>query len=136
MEKLAWSDSVNEKYAALKKLYAGKKIIVGRDRLDSIRGVDKKLLAFECFLERFPEWREKVVLIQVTSPTSIEEEKDGEETKIASKVNELVISINGMYGSLGFSPVQHYPQYLGQDEYFALLRAGDIGLINVRSATA
>jgi trehalose 6-phosphate synthase/phosphatase len=25
--------------------------------------------------------------------------------------------------------VQHYPQYLDQDEYFALLRAGDIGLI-------
>ncbi|TPX12619.1 uncharacterized protein E0L32_000796 [Thyridium curvatum] len=129
VEKLAWSDSVNEKYHALKKMYEGKKIIVGRDRLDSIRGVDKKLLAFERFLERYPEWREKVVLIQVTSPTSIEEEKDGEETRIASRVNELVMSINGMYGSLGYSPVQHYPQYLSQDEYFALLRSGDIGLI-------
>jgi trehalose 6-phosphate synthase/phosphatase len=39
------------------------------------------------------------------------------------------MKINGQYGSLGFSPVQHYPQYLTQDEYFALLRAGDIGLI-------
>ncbi len=57
------------------------------------------------------------------------EERDGDDTKMASKVNELVTSINGMYGSLGFSPVQHYPQYLSQDEYFALLRAGDIGLI-------
>ncbi len=45
------------------------------------------------------------------------------------KVAELVAKINGLYGSLGFSPVQHYPQYLSQDEYFALLRAGDTGLI-------
>lgn len=123
VEKLAFSDAVNEKYTALKKMYEGKKIIVGRDRLDSVRGVAQKLQAFERFLERYPEWDEKVVLIQVTSPTSLE----GTET--STRVNELVLKINGMYGSLGFSPVQHYPQYLTEDEYFALLRAGDIGLI-------
>ncbi|CAK7229926.1 hypothetical protein SCUCBS95973_007396 [Sporothrix curviconia] len=131
VERLAWSDAVNEKYEALRSMYQGKKIIVGRDRLDSIRGVDKKLLAFEAFLAKYPEWRDQVVLIQVTSPTSIEEDRDSdnEEAKIASRVNELVMAINGTYGSLSFSPVQHYPQYLSQDEYFALLRAGDIGLI-------
>ncbi|KAH8895910.1 hypothetical protein GQ53DRAFT_743863 [Thozetella sp. PMI_491] len=127
VEKLAWSDSVYEKHQALKKLYGDKKIIVGRDRLDSVRGVAQKLMAFERFLEMFPEWQEKVVLIQVTSPTSVEEEDP--ENKITSRVNELVMKINGLYGSLGFSPVQHYPQYISQDEYFALLRAADIGLI-------
>ena len=129
VEKLAYSDEVNEKAEALKKLYSGLKVIVGRDRLDSVRGVAQKLEAFERFLERYPEWREKVVLIQVTSPTSIEAEQEDPDNKIASRVNELVMKINGMYGSLGFSPVQHYPQYLNQTEYFALLRAGDIGLI-------
>ncbi|KAF6816897.1 putative trehalose-6-phosphate synthase [Colletotrichum plurivorum] len=128
-EMYAWTDAVTKKYNALKKLYEGKKIIVGRDRLDSVRGVAQKLQAFERFLEMYPEWREKVVLIQVTSPTSIEEEKEDPENRIATRVNELVMRINGMYGSLGFSPVQHYPQYLSQDEYFALLRAADIGLI-------
>ncbi|KAB5513612.1 glycosyltransferase family 20 protein [Coniochaeta sp. 2T2.1] len=128
VEKLAFSESVSAKFEALKKMYEGKKVIVGRDRLDSVRGVAQKLMAFERFLELYPQWREKVVLIQVTSPTSIEEE-EREENKIASRVNELVTRINGMYGSLGFSPVQHYPQYLSQDEYFALLRLGDIGLI-------
>jgi trehalose 6-phosphate synthase/phosphatase len=128
-EAFAWSDAVTQKYNALKSMYEGKKLIVGRDRLDSVRGVAQKIQAFERFLEMFPEWREKVVLIQVTSPTSIEAEKDDPENRVATRVNELVMKINGMYGSLGFSPVQHYPQYLNQDEYFALLRAGDIGLI-------
>lgn len=129
VESLAWTDGVNEKYNTLKKMYENIKIVVGRDRLDSVRGVAQKLQAFERFLELYPEWREKVVLVQVTSPTSIEAETEDPENKIASRVNELVMKINGQYGSLGFSPVQHYPQYLSQDEYFALLRAGDIGLI-------
>ncbi|KAI0907986.1 trehalose-phosphatase [Ustulina deusta] len=129
VEKLAWAKEVSEKCDALGEMYKGKKIIVGRDRLDSVRGVTQKLMAFERFLEIYPEWREKVVLIQVTSPTSMKEGKEDAENRIASKVNELVMKINGAFGSLGFSPVQHYPQYLAPDEYFALLRAGDIGLI-------
>ncbi|KAI1305077.1 trehalose-phosphatase [Xylaria venustula] len=129
VERLAWSKEVSEKCDALGEMYKGKKIIVGRDRLDSVRGVTQKLMAFERFLEIYPEWREKVVLIQVTSPTSMKEGKEDSDNKIASKVNELVMKINGTYGSLGFSPVQHYPQYLAPDEYFALLRAADIGLI-------
>ena len=37
--------------------------------------------------------------------------------------------INGTYGSLEFTPVQHYPQYLGPNEYLALLRVANVGLI-------
>ncbi|KAJ5116469.1 Trehalose-phosphatase [Penicillium angulare] len=113
----------------IRKLYAGRKIIVGRDRLDSVRGVAQKLQAFEIFLERYPEWREKVVLIQVTSPTSVEEEKEDPENKIAGQISSLVSTINGRFGSLSFAPVQYYPQYLSQREYFALLRVADVGLI-------
>lgn len=130
VESMAFCPAVNEKVKALRKMYAGKKIIVGRDRLDSVRGVAQKLMAFDRFLELYPDWREKVVLIQVTSPTSvIEDENADPENRIASRVNEWVSRIHGTYGHLGYDPVQHFPQYLSQDEYFALLRAGDIGLI-------
>ncbi|KAL4882346.1 glycosyltransferase family 20-domain-containing protein [Aspergillus karnatakaensis] len=121
------SEDTEQAVQGLRELYAGKKIVVGRDRLDSARGVAQKLQAFEAFLERFPEWRDKVVLIQVTSPTSLEEAK--EEHKIASRISNLVSTINGRFGSLSFSPVKYYPQYLSQHEYFALLRAADVGLI-------
>lgn len=123
------ANTQSEKYKALRKMYEGKKIIVGRDRLGSVRGVVQKLMAYERFLELYPEWRGNVVLVQVTSPTTISEEKDDAESKIATKVNQLVMRINGTHGNLEFSPVQHFPQYLQRDEYFALLRAADIGLI-------
>lgn len=40
--------------------YAGKRLVVARDKLDSIRGVKQKLLAFELFLNTYPEWKDKV----------------------------------------------------------------------------
>nr|OQO20864.1 hypothetical protein B0A51_12113 [Rachicladosporium sp. CCFEE 5018] len=122
------SHGVDEKVQAIREQYAGKKIIVGRDRLDTVRGVAQKLQAFEIFLDRHPEWRDKVVLIQVTSPTSIEDRVEKSD-KTANKISDLVARINGNYGSLSFTPVQHYPQYLSKEEYFALLRVADVGLI-------
>jgi trehalose 6-phosphate synthase/phosphatase len=119
---------IEQKMGILRDVYAGKKIIVGRDRLDSIRGVAQKLQAFEIFLTRYPQWQDKVVLIQVTSPTSLEEHGDKND-KMANKISELVARINGKFGSLSFTPVHHYPQYLSQEEYFALLRVADLGLI-------
>ncbi|KAJ3102876.1 threalose-6-phosphate phosphatase [Phlyctochytrium bullatum] len=117
------TQSVQEKIAAIRDLYAGKKIIIGRDKLDQIKGVQHKLNAFEKFLTLYPEWQNKVVLIQVTSPPQ------RESPKLESKVSELVSRINGSFGSLEFAPVHHYHQHLDQDEYFALLSVADIGLI-------
>jgi trehalose 6-phosphate synthase/phosphatase len=44
------------------------------------------------------------------------------------RVKELASSVNRTYGSLGFTPVQLQAQKLSQDEYFAILRRGDVAL--------
>lgn len=62
VEARAMQPGIEVKMKAIKEMYAGKKIIVGRDRLDSVRGVMQKLRAFEAFLEMYEEWREKVSL--------------------------------------------------------------------------
>ena len=130
IRKAAFEDPVvEEKMAGILQLYAGKRIIVGRDRLDTVRGVAQKLQAFEIFLDRHPHWQDKVVLIQVTSPTSVEEEKEDADHKMSNKISDLVARINGKHGSLQFSPVQHYPQYISREEYLALLRVANVGLI-------
>ncbi|KAK9460724.1 glycosyltransferase family 20-domain-containing protein [Lipomyces oligophaga] len=121
--------AVRENMNAIRELYPGKMIIVGRDRLDSVRGVIQKLNAFEMFCQMYPELVEKVVLIQITAPAS------AYQAKIEKKVSEMVAHINGVYGMLHFTPVQHYPQQIARDEYFALLRVADLALItSVRDA--
>ncbi|KAL6900086.1 glycosyltransferase family 20 protein [Trichoderma evansii] len=124
---LAFSESVDKKYKELRKLFEGNKVVIGCDPMDRFGGVDKKLQAFECFLEHYPKWQQKVVLLQVTGPATMEDD-DGESIAYARKVNELVNLINQEYGSLDFAPVQLHAQKLSQDEYFALLRLGDVAI--------
>lgn len=56
----AESPSVSAKMEVIKRAYRGHQIIVGRDRLDSVRGVVQKLRAFEMFLDLYPEFIGKV----------------------------------------------------------------------------
>ncbi len=95
------SPGVMPKVQALRELYHDKKIIVGREKLDAPKGVYNKLQAFDKFLQVYPEWRNKVVLIQVTTPAL------SESPTLERKVAELVSHINGAYGSLNFTPVHH-----------------------------
>lgn len=43
--------------------------MLGVDRLDMIKGIPQKILAFEKFLEENSHWRDKVVLLQIAVPT-------------------------------------------------------------------
>jgi trehalose 6-phosphate synthase/phosphatase len=61
----------------------------------------QQLQAFEKFLQTYPEWRGKVVLIQVTTPAL------SESPNFERQVANLVSQINGTYGTLDFTPVHH-----------------------------
>ncbi|KAI0641353.1 trehalose 6-phosphate phosphatase [Trametes meyenii] len=114
---------IQPKLDALRALYEGKKIIVGRDKLDVVKGVVQKLRAFEKLLQDYPQWIGNVVLIQVTSPALTDS------PKLERQVSELVAHINGEYGSLDFIPVHHYHQTIKKDEFYALLSVADLGVI-------
>ncbi|KNZ48758.1 trehalose-phosphatase [Puccinia sorghi] len=116
---------VRPKMDALRKLYEDKKIIIGRDKLDPTKGVLHKLKAFEYLLKNYPQWRNRVVLIQVTSPSPTDS------PQLATKISELVDHINATYGTLHFQPVHHYHQTIERDvsEYFALLSVADLAVI-------
>ncbi|CEH19125.1 related to trehalose-6-phosphate phosphatase [Ceraceosorus bombacis] len=114
---------VAPKIAAIREMYKGKKLIIGRDKLDVVRGVIQKLQAFYKLLEEFPEWRGQVVLIQVTAPAL------NDSPLLERQVSELVSQINGDFGSLNFTPVHHYHQIIEREEYFALLSVADLLLV-------
>jgi trehalose 6-phosphate synthase/phosphatase len=120
---------VAKKTTSIRKLFAGKKMIIGRDRLDTVHGVTQKLQAFELFLERYPDWHDKVVLIQITSPSEINTDGHDGASKFLDKISDLTSKINGLCGSLDFTPVQHFPQYLAKEDYYALLQVADVALI-------
>ncbi|KAJ7104384.1 trehalose-6-phosphate phosphatase [Mycena belliarum] len=114
---------IKPKLESLLQLYEGKKIIVGRDKLDVVKGVLQKLHAFQKLMQTYPEWVGQVVLIQVTSPALTDS------PKLERQISELVASINGEFGSLDFIPVHHYHQTLKKDEFYALLSVADLAVI-------
>lgn len=115
---------VTEWVAKLTERYEGKKVIVGRDKLDWIRGVRQKLLAFEVFLNEHPEWVGKVVLIQVALATNEDNEEAGE-------ANDVVSRINSKYSTLTYQPVVFlHVQDITFSQYLALLTVADAFLAN------
>lgn len=104
----------------------GKKLIVGVDRLDYIKGVPHKLHAFDLFLSRHPEWQGKVTLLQVAVPTRTEVE---EYRNLRTLVNELVGRINGKYGTFDFTPVQYLYRSVSFEDLVALYRVADVCVV-------
>ncbi|EWM21423.1 trehalose phosphate synthase [Nannochloropsis gaditana] len=86
----------------LRQQFAGRKVILGIDRLERIRGIPLKLLAFERFLAAHPEWKGKVVLFQV-GITASERGEDYPRTK--REVRQMVTSINAAHADLPAPPV-------------------------------
>lgn len=74
-------------------------------------------------MDKYPEWRDQVVLIQVTSPGVLNS------PELEKKASEVVGRINSKYGSLEFTPANFFNQHIDRDEYYALLQVADIGLV-------
>ncbi|KAL8512043.1 hypothetical protein ACS0TY_018485 [Phlomoides rotata] len=101
-------------------------VMLGVDRLDMIKGIRPKILAFENFLEQNPEWRDKVVLLQiaVSTRTDVPEYK-----KLTGQVHEVVGRINGRFGTLTSVPVHHLDRSLEFHALCALYAVTDIALV-------
>ncbi|TFK27244.1 hypothetical protein FA15DRAFT_666537 [Coprinopsis marcescibilis] len=114
---------VDEWVQVLKQRYAGMKLLVGRDKLDEIQGVRHKIQAFEAFLDKFPEWQGKVVLIQVALQTT-------ESNELAGGVADVVSRINSRFSTLTYQPVVFlHTQDLTFSQYLALLTVGDAFIV-------
>jgi trehalose-6-phosphate synthase len=67
MAKAREEPEVKEWIKVIQERYKGKHLIVARDKLDNVRGVRQKLLAYELFLNKYPQWRQNVSLISARS---------------------------------------------------------------------
>lgn len=119
--------SVKERISELEERFEGKKVLLGVDRLDYIKGVPHKLMAIENLLSRHPEWKEKIVLVQIGVPSRTEVD---EYKKLISQTNELVGRINGKYGTLDNAPIVFINQSVNFDDLCALYSVADVAVVS------
>ncbi|KAF9437804.1 hypothetical protein BGZ76_011046 [Entomortierella beljakovae] len=106
----------------LKEKYADMKLIVARDKLDYIKGVRQKMLAFERFLTLYPQYQGKIVLIQVALSTS-------EQNEVQGQVSDVVTRINSRFSDLSYQPIVFLRQDITFSQYLGLLTVADLCLI-------
>jgi alpha,alpha-trehalose-phosphate synthase [UDP-forming] len=122
----AEDSGVEGRVQELRQAFEGKQIILGLDRLDYTKGIPERLQGYRMLLENRPEFRGRVVLLQVAVP-SRQEIPEYAELKV--RIEQLVSEINGKYGQPGWSPVVYLHRSVPHCELLALYRAAHVALV-------
>ena len=117
---------VQAELSDLRRQTGGRKVVLSVDRLDFTKGIVQRLLAFEAFLETYPEWQGEVSLLSLCVPsrTSVPEYQN-----LKRQVDELVGRINGRFGEPGWVPIWYLYRKLPFDELVSLYLLADVALV-------
>ncbi|KPI45536.1 Alpha,alpha-trehalose-phosphate synthase [UDP-forming] 2 [Cyphellophora attinorum] len=129
---------------SLRDTYKDKRVLLGIDRLDYIKGLPRKIEALTQLLSQQPEWIGRLVLIQVVVPSR---QDIGENQELFSTLNRLADEANRQYGksvsatyhdllthiifsgSDGYQPVTLLHSNVPFNELVTLYNAADICLV-------
>ncbi len=118
---------VADRAKELHALLPNRKLILGIDRLDYTKGIPLRLRAFHNLLERYPDLRERVSLMQVVVPSREDIDRYRE---LKTEIEQLVGRINGSFVRPGgWVPVWYEYRSLSRLDLLAYYRAADIALI-------
>ncbi|KAA8542649.1 hypothetical protein F0562_023852 [Nyssa sinensis] len=119
--------STSVKVKEIQEQLKGKKLIVGVDDMDIFKGIGLKLLAMEQLLKEHPEWRAKLVLVEIVNPAR----STGKEVvKEKWETFTTVTRINDTYGSPGYEPVILIDRALPLNEKAAYYALADCCIVN------
>ncbi len=99
------------------------KLILSIDRLDYSKGIAKRLNAFEYFLNKYPEYKEKVRLIILAVPSR---SNVPQYQLLKKEIDELVGRINGEFSTVNWTPIWYFYRSLPFDSLIDLYTSSDI----------
>ena len=102
------------------------KLILSIDRLDYSKGIPQRLLSFERFLEKYPEFQEKVSLLLIVVPSRDTVDRY---RKLKEEVDLLAGRINGAMGRLSWTPVHYFYRSFPLESLSAFYRMSDVALV-------
>lgn len=122
----AASNRVQRRMAQLRVDLQGRRMILGVDRLDYTKGILHRLRAFQLTLERHPELRGQITLVQHLVPSR---ENIGDYAQLRRDVEQLVSEINGRFTEPGWVPIHYMYHSLSREDLLAYYRMASIALI-------
>lgn len=107
----------------------GAKMILSIDRLDYTKGIANRIRAFEHFLEKYPEFKEKVRLIMLAVPSR---SNVPQYQKLKREIDELVGRINGKFSTVSWTPIWYFYRSMPFENLIDLYTSCDIALLTPR----
>src|SRR6478736_2730411 len=103
------------------------RIVFGVDRLDYTKGIPDRLKAFGRLLDRHPEWRKRVTMVQIGAPSR---EHLQRYQSLMSEVEACVTQINAKYREDDWMPIVYRPQHHQPEEVAHIYRAADVCVVS------
>ncbi len=104
----------------------GRQLILGLDRLDYTKGVPERFRALECALDKYPELRGNISLIQVIIPSRTRVQ---DYIELKERLDGLTGRINGKFSEHGWVPIHYIYRTLERVQLLGHYRACEIALI-------
>lgn len=124
--KAGGSPAADESFVRMRESLAGRKMIVGVDRLDYSKGLEERFVGFEQFLADNPNYLERVVMLQIASLSreTLEAYQD-----LRERLDAASGRINGAYATFDWAPLRYVNTAYRRDELAGIYRAAHAALI-------
>jgi trehalose 6-phosphate synthase/phosphatase len=99
------------------------KFLLSIDRLDYSKGIAKRLYAFEYFLNKYPQYKEKVRLVVLAVPSR---SNVPQYQLLKKEVDELVGRINGEFSTVSWTPIWYFYRSMPFENLIDLYTSSDI----------
>ena len=126
IQQLMAEEAMQEKIAEMKTELNGKKMIISAERLDYVKGPLEKIVAFEQFLEEYPEFHGEIELVNICTPPA-EGMKIYDDIRL--ELEQAVGRINGKYGNMSWTPVRLFFRSVPFEEILVYYAVADIAWI-------
>jgi len=104
----------------------GERIVLGVDRLDYTKGIPQRIRAVERFFESYPEYREKVVFLQLAVPSR---SQVAEYRELKREIDELIGRVNGRFTTARWSPIRYLYRSIPRERLCGLYRDAEVALV-------
>jgi trehalose 6-phosphate synthase len=101
-------------------------LILGVDRLDYTKGIPERIAAYGELLRRYPQWRRRTALVQISVPSRADVPEYEEQR---SRIEEIVGRVNGEFGEADWVPIRYLYRSYGHDILQQLYRVADVGYV-------
>jgi trehalose 6-phosphate synthase len=105
---------------------AGRRLIIGVDRLDYSKGIDRRFRAYGKLLERYPEHRAKVSLLQIAPPSRM---TVSAYKAIRRQLEGELGRVNGQFADYDWVPLRYVNKTYNHTALAALYRTAAAALV-------